>query len=260
MMHTRYTTDMMISMATLWKQQRDGVTYEVRAAGQTRRLYTDGVFHSSYNPSAPITGGVWDMLMMPAFLYPPRAIQRVLLLGVGGGTVIRQLREFVRPREIVAVDLSDVHLDIAQRYFGVQGRDVKLVHADARNWLREDSARYDLVIDDLFVGSNGEPSRAVAADSAWCHRLYSRTTKQGAVAINCISPAELAATGFMTDIDLRAHFQSRFQLRAERDQNAVGIFLPHEVATGALRRNLLGVPGLNPRRVARMDFSVRRLK
>lgn len=247
-------------MATLWKQQRDGVTYEVRAAGQTRRLYTDGVFHSSYNASAPITGGVWDMLMMPAFLYPPGVIQRVLLLGVGGGTVIRQLREFVRPREIVAVDLSAVHLDIAQRYFGVAGEDVTLRHADARNWLREDSTRYDLVIDDLFIGSNGEPSRAIAADSAWCRKLRAKTTRQGAIAINCISPAELATTGFMTDEALRAHFISRFQLRAERDQNAVGIFLPHEVATGELRRNLMSVPGLNPRRVARLDFSIRRLK
>lgn len=250
----------MISMATLWKQQRDGVTYEVRAAGQTRRLYTDGVFHSSYNPAAPITGGVWDMLMMPAFLYPPGSVQRVLLLGVGGGTVIRQLREFVQPQEIVAVDVSDVHLDIAQRFFGVQGRDVQLVHADAKDWLLEDRTRYDLVIDDLFGGSNGEPARAIAADSAWCRKLRARTTKQGAIAINCISPAELAASGFMTDIDLRAHFRSRFQLRAERDQNAVGIFLPHDVETGELRRNLLGVPGLNPRRVARLDFSIRRLK
>lgn len=247
-------------MATLWKQQRGGVTYEVRAAGQTRRLYTDGVFHSSYNPSAPITGGVWDMLMMPAFLYPPGAIQRVLLLGVGGGTVIRQLREFVRPREIVAVDISDIHLDIAKRFFGVAGNDVQLVHADARNWLREDASRYDLVIDDLFVGSNGNPFRAIAADSAWCRKLRARTAPQGAIAINCISPAELAASGFVTDVGLRAHFRSLLQLRAERDQNAVGIFLPHQVETGELRRNLLGVPGLNPRRVARLDFSVRRLK
>lgn len=247
-------------MAVIWSLQRDGVNYEVRAAGNTRRLYTDGVFHSSYNPAAPITGGVWDMLMMPAFLYPPGTVQRVLLLGVGGGTVVRQLREFVRPREIVAVDLNDVHLDIAQLHFGVQGRDVKLVHADAKNWLRKDKTRYDLVIDDLFNGSNGEPARAIAADSGWCKKLRARATPQGAIAINCISPAELAASGFMTDASLRAHFRSRFQLRAERDQNAVGIFLPHEVETSELRRNLLGVPGLNPRRVARLDFAIRRLK
>src|SRR5690606_1943682 len=87
-------------MALIWSKRHGNVKYEVRSAGNTRRLYSNGVFHSSYNPSRAITGGVWDLLMMPAFLYPPGAIRRVLLLGVGGGTVIRQLQAFVRPREI----------------------------------------------------------------------------------------------------------------------------------------------------------------
>lgn len=247
-------------MAIIWSEQRDGVNYEVRAAGRTRRLYTDGVFHSSYNPAAPITGGVWDMLMMPAFLYPPGSIRRVLLLGVGGGTVIRQLREFVRPREIVAVDLNDTHLEIAQRFFGVSGRDVRLVHADARNWLQEDSSHYDLVIDDLFGECKGQPVRAIEAGAGWCRQLCAHATSWGAVSINCISPAELDASGFMTDSRLRAHFSGRFQLRAERDRNAVGIFVPRAVESMELRRNLLGIPGLNPRRESRLNFSVRALK
>src|SRR5690606_38618268 len=155
-------------MALIWSKRHGNVNYEVRSAGNTRRLYSNGVFHSSYNPSRAITGGVWDLLMMPAFLYPPGAIRRVLLLGVGGGTVIRQLQAFVRPREIVAVDLDPVHLDVARRFFGVRGEDARLVHADAREWLDADDSRYDLVIDDLFGERDGEPVRAVTADAAWC--------------------------------------------------------------------------------------------
>lgn len=247
-------------MAIIWSRERDGVRYEVRAAGGTRRLYTDGVFHSSYNPARPITGGVWDMLMMPAFFYPAGKIRRVLLLGVGGGTVIRQLREFVRPREIVAVDLSPEHLFVARGYFGAAGEDVRLVEADARDWLRQDRMHYDLVIDDLFSGSGGEPARAIDADAAWCRRLASRLTRTGAVAINCISPAELKRTGFLQDTKLRDRFRSRFQLRAERDQNAVGIFLPHLAEAAELRRNLVAVPGLNPKRESRLAFSIRNME
>lgn len=247
-------------MAIIWSRERDGVRYEVRNAGRTRRLYTDGVFHSSYNPTQPLTGGVWDLLMMPAFLYPPGAIQRVLLLGVGGGTVIRQLREFVRPREIVAVDLCAEHLYVARRFFGVVGPDVRLVEADARDWVRRDRTRYDLVIDDLFGGIGGEPQRAIAADVEWCERLAARTARDGALAINCLSPSELAQTGLLTDADLRQRFPGRFQLRAGRDQNAVGLFLPRPVQAGELRRNLAAVPGLNPRRERHLDFSSRSLK
>jgi len=243
----------------IWSAHRDGTHYEVRAAGGTRRLYSNGVFHSSYNPSRAITGGVWDLLMMPAFLYPPGAIRRVLLLGVGGGTVIRQLQAFVRPREIVAVDLDPVHLDVARRFFGVRGEDARLVHADAREWLDADDSRYDLVIDDLFGERDGEPVRAVTADAAWCRRLQARNTAGGAIAINCISPAELGRTGFVTDPDLRAHYRTRLQLRAARDHNAVGLFLPHAATAIELRRNLLAVPGLNPRRERRLRFEVRSL-
>ncbi|HEX7048076.1 MAG TPA: methyltransferase domain-containing protein [Gammaproteobacteria bacterium] len=246
-------------MALIWSKQHDGVNYEVRAAGRTRRLYSNGVFHSSYNPARPVTGGVWDLLMMPAFLYPPGTIRRVLLLGVGGGTVIRQLREFVRPREIVAVDLNAVHLDVAQRFFGVRGNDVRLVHADAHDWLKRDRTRYDLVIDDLFGERDGEPVRAIDADANWCRRLRAHATARGAVSINCISPAELANIGFMRDDYLRDHYRSKFQLRATRDQNAVGLFLPHAATANELRRNLFAVPGLNPRQERKLQFAVRAL-
>ncbi|HEX6927785.1 MAG TPA: methyltransferase domain-containing protein [Gammaproteobacteria bacterium] len=246
-------------MAVIWSKRQDGVRYEVRTAGRTRRLYSNGVFHSSYNADQPVTGGVWDLLMMPAFFYPPGTIRRVLLLGVGGGTVIRQLREFVRPREIVAVDLNPVHLDVATRFFGVGGDDVRLVEADARTWLGQDRSRYDLVIDDLFGEREGEPVRAITADAGWCEALRARTTAAGAVSINCISPAELSRTGFVTDRELRNRFASKLQLRSARDRNAVGLFLPHAVNAGQLRRNLLAVPGLNPRRERKLRFTVRML-
>ena len=54
-------------MAILWQKKIKNTQYEVRSAGQTRRLYTDGVFHSQFNPNRAITGGVWDLLMLPTF-------------------------------------------------------------------------------------------------------------------------------------------------------------------------------------------------
>jgi len=56
----------------------------VRSAGYSLRLYTDGVFHTQYNPGNPLTGHIWDLLMLPAFFYEPDTIKRVLVLGVGG--------------------------------------------------------------------------------------------------------------------------------------------------------------------------------
>ena len=90
--------------------------YQVRTAGRTRRLYTNGVFHSQYNPANPVTGHVWDLLMIPAFFHAPDSVQRVLVLGVGGGAVIGLLRRFVSPAAVVGFELSPLHVFVARRF------------------------------------------------------------------------------------------------------------------------------------------------
>ena len=93
-------------MAILWQKTIKDTRYEIRSAGQTRRLYTDGVFHSQFNPVHAVTGGVWDVLMLPAFFKPADSIKRVLVLGVGGGAVIHQLQRYIKPDEIIGVGIK----------------------------------------------------------------------------------------------------------------------------------------------------------
>lgn len=232
-------------MALLWSRNIKGVQYEVRAAGRTRRLYTDGVFHSQYNPGNLITGGVWDLLMLPAFLLPPHAVQRVLLLGLGGGTVIHQLQHFVRPREITAIELDATHLDIAARYFDVNAQNVNLVRADAADWVgRYDGPRFDLVIDDLFGEADGQPCRAIPLDDAWLAELSRLTSSSGALAINTLGPAAARDAA----VRLAGLFPGALQLRAPMDENAVAALFREPVEARQLRRNLMAVPGLNPQR------------
>ncbi len=124
-------------MAVLWQKKTNGTHYEVRTAGQTHRLYTNGVFHSQFNPKRPLSGGVWDLLMLPAFFFPDLHARRILVLGVGGGTVIRLLHHFIKPTEIVGVELNPMHLRVAKRFFGVDKKVASLYQADAVEWIRE---------------------------------------------------------------------------------------------------------------------------
>ncbi|MEJ2060857.1 MAG: class I SAM-dependent methyltransferase, partial [Gammaproteobacteria bacterium] len=101
-------------MAVLWEKRSGGRHYEVRGAGATRRLYTDGVFHSQFSPRRPLTGSIWDLLLLPAYFHDPSDIRRVLVLGVGGGTVIRQFQHFIAPECIEGVELNPVHLTVAR--------------------------------------------------------------------------------------------------------------------------------------------------
>ncbi len=246
-------------MALLWRREAGGRRYELRAAGRTLRLYTDGVLHTAWNPARPFAGHVWDLLVLPAFLLepPPR---RVLALGVGGGAAIRTLRERLAPESVVGVDHDPVHLQVARRFFGVRGRGVRLVRADARDWVAAwNGPPFDLVIDDLF-GGRGEPQRAVAPDTAWLMALARLVSATGALVVNCVSARELAGCGWRLSPGLQRRLPGALALSTPREENAVGAFFRHPIAARDLWRALEGQPGLDPRRTAaRRRYRVRRL-
>ncbi len=191
-------------MALLWAKQTADCHYEVRSAGQSVRLYSNGVFHSQWNPNRVFGDAIWDLLALPAIPaanFPPtdfplteslatEAEFRVLVLGVGGGAVIRQLLALhgadSRRLVIEGVDLDPHHLMIAKQWFGLaKYPDVKLSAADAVKWVANfNGARFDLVIDDLFGHHNTEVNRSVAFDSKWAGSLAAMLTEGGAMVIN----------------------------------------------------------------------------
>jgi len=236
-------------MSLVWQKQADGVDYQVRRAGRTLRLYTNGVFHSQYNPTRPVTGSVWDLLLLPAFFYPPGELQRILVLGVGGGAVIQNLRRFVQPQQITGIELNPIHLSVARRFFGVRGDDVQLVQADAIEWVRQyDGPAFDLIIDDLFGEVDGEPQRAVFADNTWVRSLLDRLSGEGAIVCNFASRLELDVSAYTAQASCRNRFVSGFNLTTGQNYNNVGAFLRRPATTRQLRERLADVPALNPRR------------
>ena len=73
-------------MTVLFEVNKAGKHYEVRQAGASLRLYTNGAFHSQWNKSHVFGGAVWDLLSLPVLLRakPP---DHILMLGVGAAPV-----------------------------------------------------------------------------------------------------------------------------------------------------------------------------
>lgn len=246
-------------MATLWQKQVKNTLYEVRSAGQTTRLYTDGVFHSQYNPEHEVTGGVWDVLMLPAFFYPENTLQRVLVLGVGGGAVIHLLQRYIQPSEIIGVELNPVHIMLAKRYFGVNGKDAKLIQADAIKWMQEYSGPpFDMIIDDLFGEKDGEPVRAIKANKAWFETLNSHLSPEGIIVINFISNKDLKNCAAVSYKKIAGFFKSSFQFTLTHYENAVGAFLKIPVTSQMLRQRVNSIDKL--KRSEKLDFHIRKIK
>ena len=249
-------------MGIVW-QKRSGVDlYEVRSAGNSLRLYRNGVLHTQYNPRYPVGGNLWDLFLIPAFFYEPVAIRRVLVLGVGGGAVIRLLNRFVRPEEMIGVELNPLHISIARRFFGIGRRQARLVHADAMKWVRDyRGPAFDMIVDDVFGEESGEPKRAVTADRHWCSRLRSLLSPRGVLVMNFATRAELESCACIHDPDVRKQFGSAFRLNKPQYENSIAAFLTGTSTSRQLRRNLAREPGLDPNvKSNRLGYRIRRIQ
>lgn len=233
-------------MAILWSHQDGGTLYEVRQAGHSLRLYTNGVLHSQYNPQRSVTGSVWDCLSLPALFYPEGAIQRVLVLGVGGGAVLHQLAEWVNPALIIGIELNPHHLYAAKRFFGLERDNVVLYEADAIHWLEHyDGPPFDLIIDDLYGESGGDPVRAIALHSQWCELLLRHVAVDGALVVNTVSWQELRQSALSVDPDITRAIKVAFRLCTPTCDNAVGFFSKTTLKKSAFQKRISAIPELD---------------
>ncbi|WP_237055883.1 spermidine synthase [Microbulbifer sediminum] len=206
-------------MALLWEHREGDNHYQVRTHGASVRLYTNGVFHSQWNPRDPLRGSLWELLLLPVFFRDRRQIRSVLVLGVGGGAVIRLLQRFVGPELIVGVDLDPVHLEVARNYFGAG--DAELVCGDARSHVAGRAGdQYDLIIDDLFGHVDGEARRTVRADGDWCRRLLGLLSPAGIMVGNFGSRREMLDSGWRAT-DQRASLQGNWSAELPGYENCV---------------------------------------
>jgi SAM-dependent methyltransferase len=132
--------------------------------GRERRLvFGDNV--GATTQSAVFTSGGWAELRRE---YWGRALQRptqlparprVLLLGLGGGTIVRLLYEATKPAQVTAVELDPVVASVAQEYMGIG----QLPHLDIRigdvrqlvRALSSEEPLYDVVVEDVFFDGRG---------------------------------------------------------------------------------------------------------
>ncbi len=245
-------------MAVVWRAGRDGVEYEVRRQGRTMRLYANGVQHSEFHPQRLVTGSVWDLLWLPVLLGEPDHLRRVLVLGLGGGSLIPPLRRLVDPLAMVAVELDPLHLEVAEQQFGVGEFGVETVCADAVEWVNAyDGPPFDLVVEDLFAPSNTNVTRAVPASKRWLQQLQALVSPRGMLVMNFGDWAEYRRS----DATVKPKgWGSGFRLATPDCHNAVIVWTRQTTSSKALRRRVQADEELaRELALGRLDYSIRQL-
>jgi spermidine synthase len=125
---------------------------EVRKSGDGLALKVEGTFASWYRPGSVVTGSVWDAIAAPVLALPPGRRKEILILGVAGGSAARVVRAIAPEAHIVGVELFQDVIDAAREHFDLDALKLDLVVTDALEYLREPGPRFDLILEDVFVG------------------------------------------------------------------------------------------------------------
>jgi len=211
-----------------------------RTAGGDRRLEIDGTFASYWRADGAATGSVWDALVAPLLLLPPARRRRVLILGLGGGSAARLARALAPAAQIVGVELDPEVVAAARRHFGLDALEIEVACEDALRLLGRERRRFDLVIEDCFVGRGRAERKPPGFPLPGLALAARRLAPDGILAVNTLDEtAEVARA-------LSGMLAHRLELRIADYENRVLAAAQRPLDARALRAALARDPLLGP--------------
>jgi spermidine synthase len=161
--------------------------------------YTESVASLTDADDLPVK---YTQVMTLAVAYPS-ALDRVLMLGLGGGTIATYLGRALPDATIETVEIDPAVIKAAKTYFGVKETPrVRYLEGDARVFLNRHQDRYDLILVDAFHGGY-VPFHLLTRE--FYALLKQRLAGGGAAAFNVHDGTKLYASTLTT---LRAVFPS----------------------------------------------------
>jgi predicted membrane-bound spermidine synthase len=127
----------------------------VRVGEQMQLVLNEGLaVHSIYDPNQILTQGPWDYFMVaPYFNKPPftqNQVHRACIIGLGAGTIPRELTAAYGPIPIDGVEIDGTIVDLGRQYFHMNEPNLNVIVQDGRYFLRTTSHKYDIIGIDAY--------------------------------------------------------------------------------------------------------------
>jgi len=191
--------------------------YFVRDSGEE-------VVETSLDRAAPhLLQVAYTRTMFASFLFKPQQ-KSCLIVGLGGGAMVRFLNRFFPDVRVDAVEIDPVIVAIARDYFGTKpGPRTRIFTEDAFAYLKRTADRYDAIYMDAFLKPSeftdvtGAPRHLKTA--AFLKSLHNNLQAEGLVVFNLNENFETGA-----DIEsIRAAFPSVYIFRVPASGNVVAV-------------------------------------
>jgi predicted membrane-bound spermidine synthase len=127
----------------------------VRVDNEIQLILNEGVgIHSIYDPANLLTGGPWDYFTVaPLFNAPPfqpQQVHSICVIGLGAGTIPRELTAAYASLAIDGVELDGEIVSLARQYFHMNEPNLHVIVQDGRYYLQTTQKTYDEIAIDAY--------------------------------------------------------------------------------------------------------------
>ena len=181
-----------------------------------RHLLIDGGVHTIVDPGSWASAYPYVALIDLArrFFDEPG---RMLLIGLGGGTVLKNFA--ADGWKATAVEIDPVVVELAREYFGLRPEEGTIHEMDGRRFLIRDDQTYDVVVMDAF-GSSSIPFHLITRESFGL--IKARLADDGIFVMNLETEGWGDVLVRSVSVSLTAHFVWVLALPAHEDPNGLG--------------------------------------
>jgi len=124
----------------------------------------------------------YSLLAMRGLDFIPEP-SRILVVGLGGGIIPRELRHSLPDAEIDIIEIDEHVIDVAKDFFFFEEDDkMKVHHGDAFIIVQEMKEQYDFIVVDAFLG-NYTPFPLMSVEFLEC--LYKLSSDKSILTLNC---------------------------------------------------------------------------
>lgn len=158
-----------------------------RRVGERVDLEVEGATFATWHPKLVMTGYSWDSLAVAALLRGDGPPKSILTLGLGGGTVTRQLRMLLPDVRLVGVEIDGAIIDLARRHMDLDAQKLEVHIEDAYQYLATTTDTFDAILDDLFLTGATDVVRSRTPKGETMALLKKRLAPGGVLVANLIT-------------------------------------------------------------------------
>lgn len=129
----------------------------------------------------------WDKLLTPIVGGAKSSQYHILVLGLGGGDVIKVVQKLNPGAVVTAVEIDNEVIQLAKKYFGIRAtRKLKIVCEDAIEFMERNTEQFELVVVDLY---DGDHIPSFVGSRKFLQQVASSTREKGSAIFNFASYA-----------------------------------------------------------------------